>query len=150
MKHLQKSTLFLKLVIMLLGILVLALGLFWLPGMASRDAAAHPESAYLSYLFLIYIYSLCIPYYIALYQAYRLLTNIDQYKAFSESSVHALRRIKHCALSIVIFLVLGIVISLIMFYGKEDMTGIFMLALLSIFASSTVATFAAVLHRLIQ
>ncbi|WP_233732660.1 hypothetical protein [Lysinibacillus sp. YS11] len=69
MKHKKGSTIFLKSVIMLLGIPVLALGLFWLPGIASRDAAAHPESSYLSYLFLLYVYALCIPYYTALYQA---------------------------------------------------------------------------------
>ncbi|QSB09168.1 DUF2975 domain-containing protein [Lysinibacillus fusiformis] len=150
MKHKKGSTLFLKSVIILFGIPVLALGLFWLPGVASRDAAAHPESSYLSYLFLIYVYTLCIPYYAALYQAYRLLTNIDQHQAFSESSIRALRTIKNCAFTIVLFLVLGIAAIMLMFTGKEDITGIITLSLISIFASSTIATFAAVLHRLLQ
>ncbi|MFB2517685.1 DUF2975 domain-containing protein [Lysinibacillus sp. OTC-L20] len=149
MKHKKGSTIFLKSVIMLLGIPVLALGLFWLPGIASRDAAAHPESSYLSYLFLLYVYALCIPYYTALYKAYRLLTNIDQHKAFSKS-VRALRTIKNCALTIVAGLVLGITSIMIMFTGKEDITGIITLTLISIFVTSTIATFAAVLHRLLQ
>jgi len=149
MKHKKGSTIFLKSVIMLLGIPVLALGLFWLPGIASRDAAAHPESSYLSYLFLLYVYALCIPYYTALYKAYRLLTNIDQHKAFSKS-VRALRTIKNCALTIVADLVLGITSIMIMFTGKEDITGIITLTLISIFVTSTIATFAAVLHRLLQ
>ncbi|WP_155590913.1 DUF2975 domain-containing protein [Lysinibacillus cavernae] len=150
MKSKQGSTIFLKVVIILMGIPILALGLFWLPGMASRDAAAHPESAYLSYLFLVYAYALCIPYYVALFQGYRLLTNIDQHKAFSESSVRALRKINYCALTIILLLVLGIAASIVMFSGKEDITGIIMLALISIFASSIIATFAAILHRLLQ
>lgn len=151
MKHKKGSTIFLKSVIMLLGIPVLALGLFWLPGIASRDAAAHPESSYLSYLFLLYVYALCIPYYTALYQAYRLLMNIDQHKAFSKSSVRTLRAIKNCALTIVAGLVLGIASIMIMFTGgKEDITGIITLTLISIFVTSTIATFAAVLHRLLQ
>lgn len=37
-----------------------------------------------------------------------------------------------------------------MFYDMEDITGIFMLALIRILASSVVATFAAVLQRLLQ
>jgi len=150
MKHKKGSTIFLKSVIMLLGIPVLALGLFWLPGIASRDAAAHPESSYLSYLFLLYVYALCIPYFTALYQAYRLLMNIDQHKAFSKSSVRTLRTIKNCALTIVAGLVLGIASIMIMFTGKEDITGIITLTLISIFVTSTIATFAAVLHRLLQ
>ncbi|WP_342535629.1 DUF2975 domain-containing protein [Lysinibacillus sp. FSL K6-1151] len=40
--------------------------------------------------------ALCVPYYSALYQAYRLLININQHKAFSASSVKALRTIKYC------------------------------------------------------
>ncbi|WP_338654019.1 DUF2975 domain-containing protein [Lysinibacillus sp. Y5S-8] len=52
--------------------------------------------------------ALCVPYYIALYQAYRLLINIDQHKAFSASSVKALRTIKYCAFTIVLFLALAL------------------------------------------
>ena len=101
-------------------------------------------------IFLIYVYVLCIPYYAALYQAYRLLTNIDQHKAFSKSSVRALRTIKNCALTILLGLVLGIATIMMMFTGKEDITGIIALTLISIFVTSTIATFAAVLHRLLQ
>lgn len=96
------------------------------------------------------MYALCIPYYTALYQAYRLLTNIDQHKAFSKSSVRALRTIKNCALTIVAGLALGIASIMIMFTGKEDITGIITLTLISIFVTSTIATFAVVLHRLLQ
>ncbi|MCR8852461.1 DUF2975 domain-containing protein [Lysinibacillus sp. FSL R7-0073] len=150
MKRQQGTTFFLKIVLILMAIPVCAVGIIWLPGMVQRDAAAHPETAYLSYLFFIYTYTLCIPYLMALYQAYRLLTNIDQNKAFSDSSVRVLKKIKQCAMTIVLFLLTGITLSMILFYGKEDMTGIIMMALISIFVSSTIAIFAAVLHRLLQ
>ena len=150
MKRKQGSTIFLKVVIFLIGIAVLAVCIFGLPGVASRDAAAHPETAYLQYLFLVYAYVLCIPFYVALYQAFKLLTYIDKNKAFSELSVRALRYIKYCAITISILIVVGIIISLAIFYGSEDITGIIMLALISIFASSVIATFAAVLQRLLQ
>jgi hypothetical protein len=38
MKRKQGSTIFLKVVIFLIGITVFALCIFWLPGIASRDA----------------------------------------------------------------------------------------------------------------
>lgn len=66
---------------------------------------------------LLYVF----PTYIALY---RLLININQHKAFSASSVKALRTIKYCTFTIVLFLALGIAASIIMFTDKEDITGI--------------------------
>ncbi|WP_141432699.1 DUF2975 domain-containing protein [Bacillus sp. 03113] len=149
MKRKQGSTIFLKVVIFLIGIAVLAVCIFGLPGIASSDAAAHPETA-LQYPFLVYAYVLCIPFYVALYQAFKLLTYIDKNKAFSELSVRALRYIKYCAITISILIVVGIIISVAIFYGSEDITGIIMLALISIFASSVIATFAAVLQKLLK
>lgn len=147
----RSSTIFLKVVISLIGIAVLAVCVFGLPGIASRDAIAHPDTAYLSYLFLVYAYVFCIPFYAALYQAFKLLTYIDTKKAFSELSVKALRYIKHCAITISVLIVVGIIITVSIFYGSgEDITGIFMLALIGIFASSVIATFAAILQGLLQ
>ena len=150
MKRKQGSTIFLKVVIFLIGIAVLAVCIFGLPGVASRDAAAHPETAYLQCPFLVYAYVLCIPFYAVLYQVFKLLTYIDKNRAFSELSVRALRYIKYCAITISILIVVGIIISAAIFYGSEDITGIIMLTLISIFASSVIATFAAVLQRLLQ
>jgi Protein of unknown function (DUF2975) len=150
-KRKRGSTTFLKVVIFLIGIAVLAVCIFVLPGVASRDATAHPDTAYLQYPFLVYAYVLCIPFYVVLYQAFKLITYIDKNKAFSELSVRALRYIKHCAITISVLIVVGIIISVAIFYGSgEDITGIIMLALISIFASSVIATFAAVLQRLLQ
>ncbi|HEK9100507.1 DUF2975 domain-containing protein [Bacillus pfraonensis] len=142
MKSKQGSTIFLKVVIFLISIAVLKV--------ASRDAAAHPETDYLQYPFLVYAYVLRIPFYVALYQAFKLLAYIDKNMAFSELSVRALKYIKYCAIIISILIVVGIIISIAIFYGSEDITSIIMLALISMFASSVIATFAAVLQRLLQ
>lgn len=72
------STFFLKGVIVLIGITVLALCIFWLPGIASRDAEANPETAYLQYPFLVCAYVLSIPFFVALYQAFKLLSYITK------------------------------------------------------------------------
>ncbi|MCM3388899.1 DUF2975 domain-containing protein [Ureibacillus chungkukjangi] len=146
----RSSTVFLKAVLILIGIVVLAVCLFGLPVLASRDAAKHPDTAYLQFFFLGYVYILCTPIFGALYQALKILSYIDKNEAFSNISVRALRFIKRCAITIVILILIGVITSIFLFNGKEDITGIIMLALLSIFASCIIATFAAVLQRLLQ
>jgi uncharacterized membrane protein (Fun14 family) len=147
----QGSTIFLKVVVFLIGIAIFSVCIFGLPGVASRDAASHPETAYLQYPFLAYAYILSIPFFVALYRTFKLLTYIDKNKAFSELSVRALSYIKYCATTISILIVVGIIIAIGIFYRSgEDITGIIMLALISIFATGVIATFAAVLQRLLQ
>lgn len=148
MKRKQGSTIFLKVVIFLIGITVLALCIFWLPGIASRDAEANPETAYLQYPFLVCAYVLSIPFFVALYQAFKLLTYIDRNKAFSELSVKALRYIKYCAITISILIVVGIIFVVIFIEG--DVAGVIGLGLMCTFASSVIATFAAVLQKLLK
>lgn len=147
-KRKRGSTNFLKVVVFLIGIVVLALCIFGLPGIASRDAEANPETAYLKYPFLVCAYVLSIPFFVALYQAFKLLTYIDRNKAFSELSVRALRYIKYCAITISVLIVLGIIFVILFIEG--DRAGVIMLGLICTFASSVIATFAAVLQRLLQ
>lgn len=52
---------------------------------------------------------------------------------------------KHCTIVIIFFILTGIVLSMILLYRQEDMTGSIMRAMSLMFASSTIATFAAVL-----
>lgn len=146
----QGSTLFLKIAVFIIGTPVLALCIFWLPGIAARDAAAHPETAYLQYPFLIGAYITATPFFIALYQTLKLLSYIDQNKAFSELSVRALKCIKYCAITISTLIVVGL-ISIILIAGEgEDITGFISLGLILVFASMVIAVFAAVLQRLLQ
>jgi hypothetical protein len=119
-----------------------------LPGIASRDAEANPETDYLQYPFLVCAYVLSIPFFVALYQTFKLLIYIDRNKAFSELSVRALRYIKYCAITISILIVLGIIFVVIFIEG--DLAGVIGLGLMCTFASSIIATFAAVLQRLLQ
>ncbi|MBE7170810.1 MAG: DUF2975 domain-containing protein [Williamsia sp.] len=145
------STLFLKFAISLIAILALAICIFVLPDMAARDAAAHPDLAYQRYPFLAYAYALCIAFFVALYQAFKLLTYIDANKAFSESAVRALRVIKYCAIIISALIVAGVITVMVMSAGKgEDITGIVMMGLILTFISGIGATLAAVLQKNLQ
>src|SRR5690606_17617223 len=100
------STLFLKVAVILLGIPVLALCVFLVPEIADYMAVLYPEMPFLKYLVYIGLYVTAIPYYYALYQAFKLLNYIDQNNAFSDLSVKALKTIKKCAISISVFYVL--------------------------------------------
>lgn len=142
------ATFFLKGVILLIGIVVLSMCLFWLPEIASRDAKAHPESAYLQYPFLLCAYLLSFPFFIGLYKVFKLFIYIDQNKAFTEVSVKALKIIKYCAITISAFIVTGIIFVAI--YMEGDRAGVVAMGLYSTFASSVIATFAGVLQRLVN
>ena len=97
------STLFLKIAVILIGIPVLALCIFLLPQLANEaNEAAERGSdfAFVVYGILMVMYVSAIPFYFALYQAFKLLSYIDKNKAFSELSVKALKNIKYCAITI--------------------------------------------------
>ncbi|MED3729511.1 DUF2975 domain-containing protein [Priestia endophytica] len=137
--------------VFIIGIPVLALCIFWLPWIATKDAAAHPETAYLQYPFLIGAYITVTPFFLALYQSLKLLSYIDQNKVFSELSVRALKYIKYCAITISTLIVVGIISGFILIAGEgEDITGFISLGLMLTFASMVIAVFAAVLQRLLQ
>ncbi len=144
----RSSTLFLKIVLILMALGVLVLFVFWLPEIGSKKASADPEIAYLQYPFLIYIYASSVPFFAALYQAFKLLNYIDENKGFSELSVKALKNIKYCAITIVALLSIGILY--VSFFVEGDKANILNLGLIITFATSVIVTFAAVLQKLVQ
>ncbi|MGW6150075.1 DUF2975 domain-containing protein [Bacillus mycoides] len=145
----QGSTLFLKTAIILIGIPVLALCIFLVPSIGKYAAELFPDIAYIKYLILINLYATVVPFYFALYQAFKLVSFIDKGNAFSKLSVRALKKIKNCAVTISILYV----VSMPLFYlvaERDDAPGIIILGMLLIFASMVIAVFAAVLQRLLK
>ncbi|KAF1084309.1 hypothetical protein SPSYN_02085 [Sporotomaculum syntrophicum] len=145
----KRETLFLKLAVILMGLPVLALCIFLVPEIANYTAELFPDWAYLKYLVFIDLYATAIPFYFALYQAFKLLGYIDKNEAFSELSVTALKNIRNCAITISILYVA----SMPLFYliGEADDTpGAILIGMVIIFASMVVAVFAAVLQKLLQ
>ncbi|WP_158738023.1 DUF2975 domain-containing protein [Alteribacillus sp. YIM 98480] len=143
------STLFLKIAVILIGIPVLALCIFLVPEIANFAAELYPAIAYIDDLVLIDLYATAIPFYVALYQAFKLLSHIDKNKAFSELSVRALKNIKYCAIIISILYVAGMPLFYLI-AELDDAPGIIVIGLVIIFASTVIAVFAAVLQRLLQ
>ncbi|MBO0587162.1 DUF2975 domain-containing protein [Sporosarcina sp. E16_8] len=143
------TTLFLKIAIILIGIPVLALCILLVPEIAGFAAELYPDIAYMKYLVLIDLYAAAIPFYFALYQAFKLLSYIDKNKAFSELSVKSLKKIKYCAIIISILYVVGMPLFYLV-AEIDDAPGIIIIGLVIIFASMVIAVFAAVLQRLLQ
>lgn len=139
----EGSTLFLKITLFVIAAGVLAICVFALPsGIQSEEAIYYRP-------ILIGMYIGAVPFFIALYQAYKLLQYIDTNTAFSELSVKALQNIKYC----------GIAIGLLFAGGMpfiyraaeyDDAPGVIVLGLLIAFASFIIAVFAAVLQKLFR
>lgn len=141
MKHV--STLFLKSVIILLGIAALAVCGFGIPfTIGTFDIGGYDP-------ILVGMYVPAIPFFVALYQALKLLGYIDKNLAFSELSVGALKYIKYCAFAISGLYAAGMPY---IFYvaQKDDAPGVVLIGLIIIFTSFVIATFAALLQKLIK
>ncbi|QPA32685.1 DUF2975 domain-containing protein [Thermaerobacillus caldiproteolyticus] len=143
----QRSTLFLKIAVFIIGTPVLALCIFGLPWLANNPV--NPDYAHILYPILIIMYVSVIPFFVALYQAFKLLSYIDKNKAFSEISVKSLNKIKYCAITISGLYVVGMPFFYIL-AELDDAPGIILIGLVVIFASMVIAVFAAVLQRLLQ
>lgn len=142
----RSSTIFLRFVVLAIGIAVLALCVFALPAIAKNTPAGYST---VLYPILIGMYVAAIPFFIALLQSLRLLTYIDRDHAFSDLSVRALRNIKVCAVSITV--VYCGVMPFFYFIGeKDDAPGVILIGVVFIFASLVIAVFAAVLQRLLK
>ncbi|UVI29243.1 DUF2975 domain-containing protein [Paenibacillus spongiae] len=143
------TTLFLKMADILIGIPVLALCIFLVPKIGNFAGEMYPDIAYMKSLVLIDMYAAAIPFYFALYQAFKLLSYIDKNQAFSELSVKALKNIKYCAITISTLYLLGMPLYYLM-AKRVDPPSFIPIGLTIIFASMVIAVFAAVLQRLLQ
>src|ERR1043166_1185443 len=102
------STIFLQVVIVLIGIGVLAL-LLWEPQVEGRNVNATLFEIYFKDPFLAYAYIGSIPFFVALYQAFKLFGYIGRNEIFSQRSVRALRTMKYCALAIIGFVAVSVI-----------------------------------------
>ena len=145
----RSATIFLQGVIVFIGIGALAL-LLWEPHLEGRNAHATLFEIYFKDPFLAYAYTASIAFFVALYQTFKLLGYIGRNEVFSQRSVHALRTIKYCAISLVAFIAGAEVYFFLVQRGKDDIAGGVAVGLLLIFVSAVVATAAAVFERLLQ
>jgi hypothetical protein len=144
----QSSTIFLQIVIVFIGIASLAL-LLWEPQIEGVNAHATNFEIYFKDPFLALVYIGSIPFFVALYQAFKVLGYAGQNMIFSPAAVKALRTIKYCALAIIGFVVVE-EIFIILNHGSDDAAGGVFIGVLITFGSIVIATAAAMFERILQ
>jgi Protein of unknown function (DUF2975) len=140
------STIFLQVVVVLIGIGVLGL-LLWEPQVEGRNVNATQFEIYFKDPFLAYIYLAFVPFFVGLYQAFKILGYAGRNELFSQRSVRALRIIKYCALITAIFIVGAEAYIFIFVRGTDDVAGGVMMGAFIILVSAIIATAAAVFER---
>ena len=143
------STLFLKGVIILIGLVVLVLCAYVLPRAI--------DSENLGYLrpILYAMYVPTVPFFYALYQGLLLLSYIDKNNAFSDLSVKALKYIKYCSIFISSFYALSLLYIFFTPFQSVPPSGpvaalIIIVNLIITSSSVVVGVFAALLQKLLQ
>lgn len=143
----RSSTLFLRFVLCLVAAAAFV-SMLWFPQAEGRAANLDVISIYTDPL-IIYSYIASIPFFVGIYQAFKLLNFIDKNKAFSQSAVNTLKIMKIASLSIIGFIVLGI-LSIRFYANGDDPAGPTMLGAIAIFVFSVIATATAVFQKLLQ
>lgn len=143
----RTSIVFLQAVIILIGVGTLAF-LLWEPTAEGVNAHATLFQMYTD-PFILYAYTGSIAFFVALYQACKLLGYIGRNDVFSQRSVNALRTIKYCAMTIVAFIV-PLEAYLFIVRPGDDIAGGVAMGLFIIFTSVVIATAAAVFEKLLQ
>lgn len=140
---------FLRLAIIFLGLAVLAFCVFALPAMLRGASAEFPEAAWSVFLIIGGLYATAIPFYIALWQIFKLLHYIDKKIPFSNLSFQAVKNIKYCVISIAILYVGGVPL-LLPIAEADDAPGIILMGMFIAGAPVVAAVFTAVLQKVLQ
>lgn len=113
----------LQTLIIFIGIAALAV-LLGEPHLEGRNAQATLFEIYFKDPFLAYAYVASIPFFIGLYQGFKMLEYIRNDQMVSELGVKALRTMKYCALVCILF-VLGAEVMIMGNTGEDHAGGVF-------------------------
>jgi len=145
----KASTIFLQVVIVLIGLGAVAL-LLWEPQVEGRNVHATQFQIYFHDPFLAYAYTGAIAFFVALYRVFNLLGYARRGEVFSQKSVKALRTIKYCGMTLAGFLAGAEGYFVLVRRKEDDPAGGVMMGLFLIFISAVIATAAAVFERTLQ
>ena len=141
-------TIFLQGVIVLFGLVALAI-MIRVPLTEGRAVGKDLFSIYCD-PFILYGYAASIPFFIALYEAFKLLGYIGQNKAFSLNSVRTLRIIEYCAIAQSILIVMAGLYIRIFHNKNDDPAGFLAMCIITIFVSIVVAIAMSVFEKILQ
>ncbi|GHU00010.1 membrane protein [Spirochaetia bacterium] len=144
----KKETLFLKIVLLALGLVVAALCVA-IP--IVLRIGREVDGVFIKYPILLGLYVTAAAFFVALYQTMKLLKYIDTGNAFSVRSVSALSVIKRCAVIIgVLYTLGGLPFSYFAALAEADNAPeVFVIVMIFTFASYVIAVFASVLQKLL-
>jgi hypothetical protein len=146
----RSPIIFLQTVVVLIGIGVFIF-LLWEPHLEGRNANATLFAIYFKDPFLAYVYIASIPFFVALYKAFKVLGYAGQNKIFSQTAVNSLRTIKYCA-----FIMSGAIVAADAYLmiaarkSNDDPAGAIMLGLIATFISIVIGATATVFERILQ
>lgn len=120
------STVFLKIVLILIGAIVTT-ALLAEPHFEGVNRNKDFFEVYLD-PFIAYVYFAFVPFFGALFNAFKLLGHIERNKVFSEAAVRCLRNIKYCAMLFALFFA-GIFPLIIGFAQDDDAPGVALIPL---------------------
>ncbi len=143
----RNTTIFLQIVIVLIGLATLAF-LLGEPHLEGRNTGATLFEIYFKDPFLACVYAVSIAFFTALYQAFKVLAYARHHEFFSQASAKALRIIKHSA-HIILGFGLGAEAYLMIVRPEDDIAGGVFMGLLLIAGSGIVAIAAKRFERII-
>ena len=135
----KQETLFLKVVVILIGLIILVPCIFWLPTFIG----------YLPYIVIIGVYLTAISFFFALYQTLKLLEYIEKNKTFTKLAIKSLNYIKYCAfaISIIYVLLMPIIFPIA---NADDAPGLIGFPIIIIFISSVIVVSTSVLEKIMK
>jgi hypothetical protein len=143
------STNFLRLVLTIIGLVVLALCVFALPSMWHGASAEFPMASTSILLIIICLYLTAVPFFIALWHVFKLLNYLDKNEVFSDQSINALKNIKYCGIVISVLYVI-IVPLLFPIADADDAPGLLPIGLGIACLPIAVTVFVSVLQKLLE
>lgn len=144
----KAQTIFLQAVVVLTAIVALAI-MIRFPLTEGRAANLDLFSVYAD-PFILYGYAASTAFFVALYQAFKLLGYIGQNKIFSLNSVKTLRNIKYCAIILSALIVMAALYIRIFHAADDDPAGFIAVSIVTAFISIVVASAAAVFEGVLQ
>jgi hypothetical protein len=139
------STHILRAAVIGIGLIVFAVCVFGLPRLITSELEGDFDYGWI----FVGLYVPAVPFFFALYQAFKILACIDKNKAFSQGAVDALKKIKYSAYIISSLFLAGMPY---IFYvaDRDDAPGVAAIGFVIIGASFIIGTAAAVFQKLLQ
>ncbi|HCA43402.1 MAG TPA: DUF2975 domain-containing protein [Bacteroidetes bacterium] len=120
----QRSIIFLQVVVVLIGIGALVF-LLWEPHIEGRNINSTVWEIYFNDPFLAFAYFASIPFFVGIYNCFKLLGFFGKDKTFSNESLKSLRIIKLCAIATIFFVFIGEIFILANRENEDPSGGVF-------------------------